>query len=227
MYDVIKNYKRASKELVEAFSKVGETASIHECMDKTGAMDSNIRPVWPGSKVCGTALTVHCRPGDNLMLHKAISMAQPGDVLVVSMDGFSETGGMWGGIMTASAIKMGVAGLVTDGACRDTMLIKELNFPIFTKEINVKGTTKILPGKINHPVMVGGVMVNPGDIVVGDNDSVVVIPKEKAEEVLKATLAREENEDAILKTIMDGKGIIFNIGGFDKAYEKLGLSEEE
>lgn len=226
MYDVIKNYERASKELVEAFSKVGETASIHECMNKTGAMDSDIRPVWPGSKMCGTALMVHCRPGDNLMLHKAISMAKPGDVLVVSMDGFNQTGGMWGGLMTASAIKMGVVGLVTDGACRDTMLLKELNFPIFTRGINVKGTTKMLPGTINHPVLVGGVLVNPGDIVVGDNDSVVVVPKEKAAEVLKATLAREENEDAILKKIMAGEGIMFNFGGFDKAYEKLGLSEE-
>jgi 4-hydroxy-4-methyl-2-oxoglutarate aldolase len=159
-------------------------------------------------------------------LHKAISMAKPGDVLVVCMDGFNETGGMFGGVMATSAIRMGVVGLVTDGACRDTMLLKKLHFPVFSRGINVKATTKMLPGTINHPVIIGGILVNPGDIVVGDNDSVVVVPKENAKEVLKASLAREEKEDTIMKEIMAGKGVTFDMGGFDKIYDTLGLSEE-
>jgi 4-hydroxy-4-methyl-2-oxoglutarate aldolase len=226
VYDVIRKYSKASDELVNAYKNIGESASIYECMGRTGAMDSHIRPVWPGSRMCGTALTVHCRPGDNLVLHKAISIAQPGDVLVVCMDGYSEAGGMWGGLMTASAVMKGVIGLVTDAACRDTMLIKELGFPIYTRGINVKATTKALPGTINHPVIVGGVMVCPGDIIVADNDDVVVVPKSEAAAILAKTIQREEMEEAMMKKIMAGEGIVFDLNGFDKLYEKLGMTEE-
>lgn len=226
MYDIIRNFTKANIEIVNAYKNIGETASIYECMGRTGAMNSDIRPVWPGSRMCGTALTVHCRPGDNLVLHKAISIAQPGDVLVVCMDGYNEAGGMWGGLMSASAVMKGVVGLVTDAACRDTMLIKDLKFPIYTRGINVKATTKALPGTINHPVIVGGVMVFPGDIIVGDNDSVVVIPKADAGAVLEKAKLREEHEEAMMKVIMAGEGIVFDLNGFDILFEKIGMTEE-
>jgi len=226
MYDVIKNYKKTDKKLVKLFSALGESASIHECMNKTGAMNSSMRPIWPGLRLCGPAFTVHTRPGDNLMLHKALDMVQSGDILVVCCEGFTEAGGMWGGMMTASAQAKGAAGLVIDGSVRDTMLLKELAFPVFSCGINIKASTKCLGGTINHPVTICGVTVNPGDLVFGDNDAVVVVPREKAKEVYELSLAREEKEDNILKQIQAGKGTTFNLLGFDKVYKDLKLSEE-
>ena len=226
MYDVIKNYQKVDQELVNLFSKIGVSASIHESMNRTGAMGCDMRPVWPGMKLCGTAFTVHTRPADNLMLHKALDMVKPGDVLVVCCDNFTEAGGMWGGLMTASAVAKGAAGLVMDGSVRDTLEIKEMGFPVFSCGINIKASTKALGGTINHPVIVSGVRVCPGDLIFADNDAVVVVPREKAGEVYKLALAREEKEDNLMKRIRAGEGTTFNLLGFDKIYEKLGLSEE-
>ena len=146
-----------------------QAATVHEAMGKIGALDTRIRPAWFGAHVCGAALTVQSRPGDNLMLHKAVSMAKPGDVLVVHVDGFPEAG-MWGEILTVATMQKGIRGLVIDGGVRDTMPIKELDFPMFSLAYSIKGTTKMTPGCINHPIVIGGVTVNPGDIVIGDND---------------------------------------------------------
>jgi 4-hydroxy-4-methyl-2-oxoglutarate aldolase len=226
MYDVIKHYPRVDKELIELYTRLGESASIHECMNKTGAMDSRMRPLWPGNRLCGVALTVQCRPADNIMLHKAIDMAQRGDVIVVCCGEYIEAGGMWGGMMTASAMTKGVAGLVTDSSVRDSILIKKLGFPVFSCGINIKGSTKALPGTINHTVCVCGVTVNPGDLIFGDNDAVVVVPREKAQEIYHLALSREQKEDVLLKRIQNGAGTTFDLLGFNKNYEKLGLSEE-
>ena len=175
MFDIIKNYEKVSQELVEKFSKLEESASINECMQVNGAMNHDIRPVWPGSRMCGTALTVCARAGDNLMLHKAISMAKPGDVIVITCDGFQESGGMLG-------------------------------------------------GTINHPIVVGGVLVHPGDLVFADNDSVVVVPREQAEEIYELAVAREQHEDnTLVKAKLDGT-VTFQT--FEKEFRALNLSEE-
>ena len=224
MFDIIKNYEKVSQELVEKFSKLEESASINECMQVNGAMNHDIRPVWPGSRMCGTALTVCARAGDNLMLHKAISMAKPGDVIVITCDGFQESGGMWGGIMSNAAQTMGAAGMVTDGSVRDTMMMKEINFPVFSSGIGVKRSTKALGGTINHPIVVGGVLVHPGDLVFADNDSVVVVPREQAEEIYKLAVAREQHEDnTLVKAKLDGT-VTFQT--FEKEFRALNLSEE-
>ena len=225
MYDIIKHYEKVSPELVEKFSKLEESASINECMEVNGAMNHDIRPVWPGSRLCGAALTVCCRAGDNLMLHKAISIAKPGDVIVISCDGFQESGGMWGGIMSTAAKTQGVAGMITDGCCRDTMMMKKIGFPVFSRGINVKRSTKAVGGTINHQIVVGGVIVNPGDLVFADNDSVVVVPREKAEEVYEKALARETMEDDTFARALKDGTVTFQT--FQKQFEKLGLSEEE
>lgn len=225
MYSVIKGIDRADKELVKKFASIGESASIYEIM-KSGAMSCDMRPVWPGTRMCGTALTVHTRPADNLMLHKAIDMVQPGDVVVVCCEGFTEAGGMFGGLMAASLKQKGCAGLVTDGSVRDTMMFKELGLPVYSRGINVKCSTKMHGGTINHPIIVCGVLVRPGDIIFGDNDSVVVVPKEIAEEVYKDTIAREEREEVMLKRIMSGEGTTFDFA-YRSVYEKLGLDEEK
>jgi 4-hydroxy-4-methyl-2-oxoglutarate aldolase len=154
-------------------------------------------------------------------------MLKPGDVLVVATGGDNTTGGLWGGMMTASAKVKGCAGLITDGSVRDTMLIKNLGFPVFSCGITIKGTTKAASGIINHPVMVCNVLINPGDLVFGDNDGVVVVPKEIAQEIYDKTLAREEKEKILLKRIQAGEGTTYNLGSFDEKFAKLGLSEEQ
>ena len=224
MYEVIRNFKRPDKELLEAYQGM-QAATLHEVMGKAGAMTHDIRPAWPGSFVCGSALTVQSRPGDNLMLHKAVSMAQPGDILVVAVDGFLEAG-IWGEIITVAAMEKGIVGIITDGTVRDTMPIKSLGFPMFSKGFSMKGTTKQNPGKINNPITLGGVVIHPGDIVLGDNDGVVVVPLSKAREVLEAAHKKEEAESDVIRRIRKGE-CTMDILGFNEAYLRLNLTEEK
>ena len=171
MFDVIKTYEKVPDEIVERYAVLEESASINESMpNKDGALSSRIKAVWPGIRMCGTAMTVQCGIGDNVMLHKAISMAGPGDVLMVTNGDFDEGGGMFGGMMAASLKSRGAAGLVIEVACRDTVLIRKLEFPVFSRNVCIKATTKLCPGRINHPIVIGGVLVNPGDLVFGDDD---------------------------------------------------------
>ncbi len=220
-FDVIKHYEKVPADLVEKFAKFDESASIHECMGKRGSMGGKIKPVWPGTRICGTAFTVEARPGDNLILHKALDMIKPGDVLVISYKGDTRTGGMWGGMMSASAQAKGAVGMITDGAVRDTMTMKELGFTVFSSAVNVEGTTKAFPGKINHPIHMYGVTVNPGDLIFADNDDVVVVPREEAQEVYEKTLAREEKEAGLLKRIQNHEGTTFDLSGFCNKYNEL------
>jgi 4-hydroxy-4-methyl-2-oxoglutarate aldolase len=180
--------------------------------------------VWAESKFCGVALTVKSRPGDNLMLHKAVALAQPGDMLVVDNDGFLEAG-QWGEIITVAAMQKGIVGLVTNGAVRDTLQIRDLGFPVFCAGISIKGTTKAVPGKINNPITFEGMIVNPGDIVVGDNDGVVVIPPGEATKLLEAARAKEKAEAEIIAKIKAGSSTM-DLLGINEAYKRLGLSEE-
>ena len=228
MFDVVKKYEKVSMELVEKYAALEESASIHESLGSNtrSVMDMDVRPVWPGMRICGPAFTVQTRLGDNLIVHKALDMLKPGDVLIIATGGNNTTGGLWGGMMSASAKQKGCAGMITDGAIRDSMLIKELNFPVFSRGLNVKGTTKALPGKINHSIMICGVIINPGDLIFADNDAVVVVPREQAQEIYDKTMAREIKEAELLKKIQSGAGTTFNLSGFDAAYAKLGLSEE-
>ena len=226
MFDIIKNYEKVPADLVQKYAGFEESASIHECMGRKNAFGGRVRPVWPGTKACGVAFTVEARPGDNAILHKAIDLLQPGDMLVVAYAGDTRTGGMWGGMMSASAKMKGCAGLVTDGAVRDTMLMKELEFPVFSAAVNVVGTTKAFPGKINHPVVICGVTVHPGDLVFADNDDVVIVPREIAQQIYDETLAREQKEEKLLKRILNGEGTTYDLSGFNKIVEGLGLTEE-
>lgn len=225
MDDVIKTYERVPEDIVAAYAALEESASINESLpNKDGALHSSIRAVWPGMRMCGVAMTVQCGIGDNIMLHKAISMAKPGDVLMVVNGGHTEAGGMFGGMMAASLKARGGVGLVIEGACRDTMMIKDLGLPVFAQNICIKATTKLCPGRINHPIVIGGVLVRPGDLVYGDNDSVVVVPREQAAEVLAIAKAREDREAGTLEKILRGETTTFDM--FRENYQRLGLREE-
>jgi len=219
---VIHDIERVSKDLIESM-KALPTATIHEAYGGKGAVSHNIKPIRTGMKLCGTVIPIKTRPGDNLIVHKAIYVAQPGDVLLVDTSSFVEAG-FWGGIMTEAAQQRGIAGLVTDGAVRDTDEIAQMDFPVFSKGISIKGTTKTCLGSINHPIIFEGVMVQPGDVIVGDSDGVVVVARKDVSEVIEKARNREEKEKEIGSQLRQGKTTL-ELYGFSKLLEREGLKE--
>jgi 4-hydroxy-4-methyl-2-oxoglutarate aldolase len=182
-------------------------ATIHEAQDRIGALDPTIKPVKPGLTLCGPAFTVQCTPGDNMMLIAAIGTAQPGDVLVVSAGGLREQGG-FGEVLATACKSRGLAGMVIDAGVRDGAAIREMGFPVFSTGLSMFGTVKETVGFLNHPVVVGGVYIEPGDIVSGDDDGVVHLKRADIERVCKAGQAREEKEEGIMKALRDGGDIL-------------------
>ena len=178
-------------------------ATVYEAQGAKGALDQGIKPIDPTTRLAGPALTVDCRPADNLMLHYAVQKASPGDVLVVDAKGFMEAG-PWGDVLTIQAMKVGIAGLVINGCVRDANLIIELGFPVFCRGLSIKGTGKNQPGKLNVPVTFGDVLIHPGDIIVGDRDGIAVVPKDEVASAIHSSLAREEKEAGQRKAIEQG-----------------------
>lgn len=226
MFDVVKSYPKVPPEWIEKYSKIDESASINECLAVNGAFSHEFRPVWPGSRAVGAALTVRARPGDNLIIHKAIEMLKPMDILVITCDGFQESGGMFGGIMSTVAKKRGAAGLVIDGCVRDTVTMRSIDFPVWSRGINIKRSTKLVGGQINVPIIIGGVSVNPGDLIFADNDAVVCVPREQVAEVYERTMRRESEENLRLQQMEKGIGITTFNEQFQKTYKSLNICEE-
>ena len=227
MFDIIKTYEKVGADIIKKYDTLDESASINECLKVSGALNHDFRPVWPGTKIIGAAFTVRARAGDNLILHKALTLLKPGDVLVVTCDGFLESGGMWGGIMSTAAKAMGCPGMIIDGSVRDTMLMKEIGWYVWSRGIDVKRSTKATGGKINHPIVIGNVPVNPGDLVFADNDGVVIVPRLQAAEVFDMACEREKREAVLLEKVRkDGTQTFNGNEAFKAAYEKLGLTEE-
>jgi|YelNatPaOPRAMG01_1025707.scaffolds.fasta_scaffold29952_4 4-hydroxy-4-methyl-2-oxoglutarate aldolase len=223
MANVIRRIERVSQELIDRLSQFS-SATVYEANGQKGAMFSYIKPLDENMKVCGPAFTVLSRAGDNLMLHKAISIAQPGDVLVVNIGDYEEAGA-WGEIATVAAMERGVKGLIIDGGVRDTQAIKSLGFPVFCRSISIKATTKKLIGFINHPITCAGVIVNPGDIVLGDVDGVVVVKKEEIGEVIKRSEEREKFERKVIDELRHGK-LTIDLLNLRQTLEREGLTEE-
>lgn len=220
--DVVHNIERVSSDLV-AQLKEFSTATICEAYGGKGALPHYIKPLKAGWELSGPVITVVSRPGDNLIVHKAIYVAQPGDILLVNTSSFFEAG-FWGAIMTEAARQRGIAGLVTDGAVRDTAAISEMNFPVFCQSVSIKGTTKTCLGRINHPICFEGVDVVPGDLLVGDSDGVVIVSRADAAEVLKLARQREEKEKKIVDELRRGKTTL-ELYGFNEILEREGLKE--
>jgi len=206
----MKLQKKKYDELILKLSNYS-AATIHEALNKTGAMDSDIKPIKNSMKLCGRAVTVSCYPKDNLSLHKAIEVSNPGDVIVATMQGFSESG-PWGEITSFASKYKGIRGLVIDGSVRDTEEIINLEFPVFSRGSCVKGTLKSNIDVINQPIICAGALVRPGDIVVGNRDGVVVIPSDKAEFVLKNAKKIVEKENQIKEEIKNGKSTLDILG---------------
>ncbi|MBC7378259.1 MAG: 4-hydroxy-4-methyl-2-oxoglutarate aldolase [Burkholderiaceae bacterium] len=181
-------------------------ATLHEAGGRIGALPSAIKPVAPMFRVCGPAVTVHSPGGDNLWLHRALYVAQPGDVLVVHVSGVYDYG-YWGEIMSAAAKARHLGGLVIDGCVRDGGILADFGFPVFARGLCIRGTGKDFGarGWINHPVLLDDLTVNPGDLIVGDTDGVVAVPLARAAEVVALATAREAKEAAIIKRIEGGE----------------------
>ena len=202
-----------SNEQIELARKLG-AATLHEAAGRVGALPSAIKPVAPEMKLSGPAFTVHVPAGDNLWIHRAIYEAAAGDILVVYTNGGLEYG-YWGDILTSAALARGLGGLVIDGGVRDTEQLAEMGFPIFSNGVCIRGTIKDYDGAswIKEPVKVGDVIVNNGDLIVGDRDGVVSIPKVSVDVALKKGVEREDDEDAKTVRINAGERTI-DIYGF-------------
>jgi regulator of RNase E activity RraA len=189
--DIRRDFERVSPETVRKASEF-QAAILADVAGRRGTVTGRIRPISPAMKLAGPAFTIEVRPGDNLMIHAAMAMAKPGDVLVI--DGKADlTAALMGTIMMLGCKVTGLGGVVIDGAVRDTLELAELGFPVFAAGANPNGPTKFVPGRINWPISIGGIACNPGDLVVGDADGVVIIEREKAASLLP--LARKKVDD--------------------------------
>lgn len=184
-----------------------DPATLYESAGQRGMVDPSIRPVWNGAKICGPAVTVKGAPGDNLMLHHAVAVAPPGSVIVGDIGNYVMAGA-WGEILTAAAQARKIAGVVVNGAVRDSEAIAQRMFPVFSRGLAIGACTKEKLGELNVPLVFGGVVIHPGDIILGDSDGVVVIAHEQADEVYRAATARHEREKQIMADLARGKTTI-------------------
>jgi 4-hydroxy-4-methyl-2-oxoglutarate aldolase len=184
-----------------------DAATLYEAAGQRGMLDPSIKPVWPGAKVCGPAVTVSCPARDNLMLHHAVAVAEPGSVLVASAEGY-QYAGAWGEVLSVAAQARGIAGLVIDGAVRDIEAITERHFPVFSRGLAIGACKKERIGTLQEPIDLGGVIVRWGDIVVGTGDGVVVLDATTIEPVLSSAIARREREAEIFRQLQTGKTTI-------------------
>lgn len=194
--------KRVDKAIIEQYRNV-VTPHISDNLNRLHSIGSELRPFHKEGKLLGTAITVKTRPGDNLMVHKAIDIAEPGDVIVVDAGG-DTTNAIVGEIMLEISKKRGIVGFVIDGAIRDTGAFMKGDFPVYAKGVTHRGPYKDGPGEINVPISVGGMIVYPGDLLIGDEDGLAVVPVEKAKKVLELVKKQELNEQKIFEEIANG-----------------------
>lgn len=199
-------FTRPEPALVKDLSRFS-AATIHEAQGRRGALASSIKPVDHRMALCGPAFPVRCAPRDNLMLQVAIACAQPGDVIVVSAGEYPEAGS-FGDVLANACLAKGLAGLVTDTGVRDTAELRKLGFPVFSHSVSIKGTVKETVSPLTEPVLIGGELVRPGDVVRGDADGVVVVRQEELADVIDASQAREAAEAGYIAAYRAGKSVI-------------------
>lgn len=197
---IIKDFKRPEKELIELFRDL-PVANIDDCMNRTAAVDPKIKNL-NSTPLLGCAFTVKVPEGDNLMFHKAMDLAQPGDIIVIDAGG-DVSRAIFGELMITYCKSRGIAGVVVDGSVRDADTLEQMDFPVYAKGVTPNGPYKNGPGEINVPVVIGGKMICPGDILVGDRDGLIVIKPEDAKALAEATREVGKKEAGIMEKIMN------------------------
>lgn len=217
---VVRTIERVAAATVDALAPIG-TATVHEAIGRRGYVGPDITPIQTGARIAGTAVTVSSHPGDNMMIHAAVEMCQPGDVLVVTNTAPS-THGMFGDLLALSLMERGVRGLVMDAGVRDTADLREMGFPVWSRWVSCQGTVKASPGSVNVPVSIGGVRIDPGDVITADDDGVVVVARAEAEWALERSQARLDKEEATRARLQAGElGVDFY--GLRETLDRLGV----
>lgn len=210
--------RRVDASIVEAF-RLLPVANVSDCMSRMAAGGAQLRPYHSSGVLAGPALTVKTRPGDNLMIHKALQLAQPGDVIVVDGGG-DLTNALIGELMVATAIRRGIAGFVMNGAIRDVDAIGAGTFPVYAAGVTHRGPYKDGPGEINVPISLNGMVVTPGDLILGDRDGLLCVPIDDAQKILKATQGKQDLEQVMMREIEQGT---LDTLWIDAALKRLGV----
>ncbi len=223
---IVRTIQRADASIVATLGELG-IATVHEAQNRTGLLRAYMRPIYPAARVAGSAITVLCAPGDNLMIHAAMEVCQPGDVLVVAVaEEPEQEHGMFGDLLATSCRARGVAGLVIDAGVRDVTELTAMEFPVWSKSISALGTVKATPGSVNVSVTCAGVRADPGDVIVGDQDGVVVVKRDAAGEVAKAGIERRDKEKKTRERLAAGE-LGIDIYGLRAKLRALGVEYEE
>jgi len=217
---VIRHVERPPSELVDRLAPFG-SATVHEAIGRRGYLGPDITPIQQGARIAGAAVTVLTHHDDNLMIHAAVEMCQAGDILVVATTAPSSHG-MFGDLLASSLLARGVRGLVIDAGVRDTADLRTMGFAVWSRWVSCQGTEKATPGSVNVPIMIGGVTVNPGDVVVADDDGVVIVAGSEAEWALERSEMRLERENAT-RLQLEGGELGIDIYGLSDKLEELGV----
>lgn len=200
---IVRRIARPSEAAVRLLGELG-VATVHEAQGRTGLMRPYMRPIFPGARAAGPAVTVYCQAGDNLMIHAAIEVVKPGDVLVVAVSSPSEDG-MFGELLAQSCRAHGVTGLVVDAGIRDTAEQTAMQFPAWSRCVSAQGTVKATAGSVNVDVVCAGAMVHPGDVIVGDDDGIAVVPRLQAEDIARKGDQRRAKEEQTRERLRAGE----------------------
>lgn len=224
MHKIVRNIPRPDPEAVKILGELG-VATVHEAQGRTGLMKPYMRPIYPTAKAAGSAVTVLCQSGDNLMIHAAIEVCKPGDILVVTTTSDS-TDGMFGDLLATSLVAHGVVGLVIEAGVRDVGELTAMDFPVWAKAVHAQGTVKATAGSVNIPIVCAGAAIQPGDVVIGDADGVCVVERGRAAEVVKAAQARFAKEEKNRHSLREGK-LGLDMYGLRAKLKELGVEWTE